>query len=143
MSTNNCGKIRCPICQGSGKVTEDAQEYVFETRDPRTNVCLICGGSGKIHNRVKLPDGVPAGAHAKATSAMSAWEKRVVQQPPTPRPVKQYARSAPATPKRELAPRETDAIFDPKYSAGQRPIYVIVVSAASDIQAIIQSIEGV
>lgn len=48
--TSTCGKIKCPICKGTGKVHEDRDMYNYETRDPRTDRCLI-------HARKKLPDG--------------------------------------------------------------------------------------
>jgi len=51
------GKMKCPICHGSGTVTENTEEYQFETRDPITSRCLVCDGSGYISPRKKLPDG--------------------------------------------------------------------------------------
>ncbi|MDD3535186.1 MAG: hypothetical protein PHC50_03455 [Candidatus Cloacimonetes bacterium] len=54
------GIITCPICQGSGKITENQEEYEFLHRDPITSRCLVCDGSGKIGVRKKLPDGRPA-----------------------------------------------------------------------------------
>jgi hypothetical protein len=54
------GSIECPICRGTGKVAENAQEYEFETRDSITSRCLICNGSGYVGAYKKLPDGTPA-----------------------------------------------------------------------------------
>ena len=52
--------MTCPICKGAGKITENTDEYEFETRSAITNRCLICDGSGKIAPRKILPNGVPA-----------------------------------------------------------------------------------
>jgi DnaJ-class molecular chaperone len=49
------GMKQCPICQGTGKVLEDSQEYEFLTRDPATNRCLHCDGKGLVGARKKLP----------------------------------------------------------------------------------------
>ena len=54
---NKDGRMPCPICNGTGNVTEDAEQYSFITREPETNVCLICNGSGRIGPRKILPDG--------------------------------------------------------------------------------------
>ena len=51
------GKMTCPICQGTGKITEDANEYEFQTRDPHSETCLTCSGTGEVAPRKKLPDG--------------------------------------------------------------------------------------
>ena len=51
------GKMICPICAGTGKITEDSQEYEFQTRDPHTQTCLTCSGTGMVPPRKKLPDG--------------------------------------------------------------------------------------
>lgn len=51
------GKMTCPICAGKGKITEDSQEYEFQTRDPHTQTCLTCSGSGLVAPRKRLPDG--------------------------------------------------------------------------------------
>lgn len=51
------GKSKCPICKGTGIVTEDSREYEFITRGPDSNRCLICNGKGYINSRQKLPDG--------------------------------------------------------------------------------------
>ena len=51
------GKMTCPICQGTGKITEDANEYEFQTRDPHSETCLTCSGTGLVPPRKKLPDG--------------------------------------------------------------------------------------
>ncbi len=57
MKTRHQGTIACPVCQGQGKLSEDPKQYDFVTRDPQTNICLICGGSGFISPRKLLPDG--------------------------------------------------------------------------------------
>ena len=57
MKTRHQGTIVCPVCQGQGKLSEDPEQYDFVTRDPQTNLCLICGGSGFIGPRKLLPDG--------------------------------------------------------------------------------------
>jgi len=51
------GKPRCPVCQGTGTVKEDAQEYEFVTRDPRTSRCMVCAGTGILNPSTKLPNG--------------------------------------------------------------------------------------
>lgn len=51
------GKMTCPICAGTGKITEDSNEYEFQTRDPHTQTCLTCSGTGEVAPRRKLPDG--------------------------------------------------------------------------------------
>lgn len=51
------GKMTCPICQGSGYIKEDSQEYEFQTRDPHTQTCLTCSGTGLVAPRKRLPDG--------------------------------------------------------------------------------------
>jgi len=51
------GKMTCPICQGTGKITEDKDEYEFQTRDPHTQTCLTCSGTGEVAPRKRLPDG--------------------------------------------------------------------------------------
>lgn len=51
------GKMTCPICAGTGKITEDSQEYEFQTRDPHSETCLTCSGSGLVAPRKRLPDG--------------------------------------------------------------------------------------
>jgi len=57
VKTRHQGTIVCPVCQGQGKLSEDPEQYDFVTRDPQTNLCLICGGSGFIGPRKLLPDG--------------------------------------------------------------------------------------
>ncbi len=51
------GKTKCPVCQGKGSLTEDAQQYEFVTRDPQTSTCLICNGTGEVGTNKKLPNG--------------------------------------------------------------------------------------
>jgi len=51
------GKMSCPICQGTGRITEDSNEYEFQTRDPHTQTCLTCSGTGLVAPRKRLPDG--------------------------------------------------------------------------------------
>lgn len=51
------GLTECPICHGSGRVTESL-DYEFVTRDPETSRCLICDGSGHVHPGKKLANGV-------------------------------------------------------------------------------------
>ena len=51
------GNMRCPVCKGKGKITENTREYEFITRDPVTSDCLVCGGTGQVGPRKKLPDG--------------------------------------------------------------------------------------
>ena len=51
------GRMTCPICQGTGKITEDKDEYEFQTRDPHTQTCLTCSGTGEVAPRKRLPDG--------------------------------------------------------------------------------------
>jgi len=53
----NNRKMQCPVCKGQGKISEDSNEYMFETREPQTNVCLICAGTGLVGARKLLPDG--------------------------------------------------------------------------------------
>lgn len=70
------GKMKCPICHGKGKITENAEEYMFETRDPETNTCLICMGTGLVGVRKVLPDGTPA-KDVKNTEDTKGTEKRL------------------------------------------------------------------
>ena len=51
------GRPKCPVCQGVGTVKEDATEYEFVTRDPMTNKCLVCNGTGILNPSTKLPNG--------------------------------------------------------------------------------------
>ena len=51
------GRMTCPICAGTGKITEDTNEYEFQTRDPHTQTCLTCSGTGEVAPRKRLPDG--------------------------------------------------------------------------------------
>ena len=51
------GAMKCPVCKGKGRITEDSEQYMFETRDPITSKCLICMGTGQVHPNKKLPDG--------------------------------------------------------------------------------------
>ncbi len=51
------GKPKCPVCHGSGLVTENAQEYEFVTRDPISSKCLVCNGTGVLNPSTKLPNG--------------------------------------------------------------------------------------
>jgi DnaJ-class molecular chaperone len=51
------GKMSCPICAGTGKLYEDSAEYEFQTRDPHSETCLTCSGTGEVGIRQKLPDG--------------------------------------------------------------------------------------
>lgn len=48
----------CPICKGTGIVSENALEYPFVTRDQIHQRCLYCNGSGNIAPNKKLPNGV-------------------------------------------------------------------------------------
>jgi len=64
------GKMSCPICQGTGRITEDSNEYEFQTRDPHTQTCLTCSGTGLVAPRKRLPDGrAVCEIEPKATSA--------------------------------------------------------------------------
>lgn len=49
------GMKQCPICHGTGKLHEDAKEYEFLTRDPRTDRCLYCDGRGYVGARKAAP----------------------------------------------------------------------------------------
>lgn len=51
------GKPKCPVCQGTGTVKEDANEYEFVTRDPISSKCLVCNGTGILNPSTKLPNG--------------------------------------------------------------------------------------
>lgn len=57
MSTKHDGKMQCPVCGGKGSIHEDADEYSFVTRDPDTNICLTCQGTGRVGPQKKLPNG--------------------------------------------------------------------------------------
>ena len=71
------GYITCPICQGKGTITEDAREYEFVTRDPKTDTCLICAGKGLLPVSAKLPDGTPASRLGKPQARLTrATDKR-------------------------------------------------------------------
>ncbi len=79
------GKMTCPICAGKGKITEDSQEYEFQTRDPHTQTCLTCSGTGEVAPRKKLPDGravcdlEPKAAKQKPKAkAPSGWDQKRV-----------------------------------------------------------------
>lgn len=79
------GKMTCPICAGTGKITEDSQEYEFQTRDPHTQTCLTCSGTGEVAPRKKLPDGravcdlEPKAAKQKPkVKVPSGWDKERV-----------------------------------------------------------------
>lgn len=71
-------KMKCPVCKGTGKITEDASEYVFETRSPQSDVCLICSGTGLIGPRKVLPDGVPAYLLAAKQSTKDLKDKHKI-----------------------------------------------------------------
>lgn len=49
--------MRCPSCQGKGKVTEDREQYDFVSRDPLTSRCHVCNGTGEVGPRKMLPNG--------------------------------------------------------------------------------------
>lgn len=71
------GYITCPICQGKGTITEDAREYEFVTRDPKTDTCPICAGKGLLPVSAKLPDGTPASRLGKPQARLTrATDKR-------------------------------------------------------------------
>jgi len=50
--------MECPVCQGKGTITEDSRHYEFHTRDPKTEKCLVCNGTGVVSPNKKLPNGV-------------------------------------------------------------------------------------
>lgn len=114
--TSTCGKIKCPICHGTGKVHENSDEYNYETRDPRTDRCLICNGSGIIHARKKLPDGQRVSELGARRAQVNKLEEDYI------------AKKGKAKAKR---------------LASLRPIYIIVVQRSGDVASIIQGIEGV
>ena len=70
------GRMTCPVCKGLGKITEDAAEHEFVTRDPQTSRCLICAGRGWIGTRTKLPNGETAGSTRRARK--SAKEEEII-----------------------------------------------------------------
>lgn len=78
------GHIHCPICKGTGTITEDAKEYEFHTRDPLTSRCLICDGSGTIGARTKLPDGTPASTLSGRSLNVSAKRMKREKKEDTP-----------------------------------------------------------
>lgn len=51
------GYSRCPVCGGSGTISESATDYEFLTRNPIDAKCLICNGTGLVNKMKKLPDG--------------------------------------------------------------------------------------
>lgn len=51
------GMTECPICGGKGKITEDTNVYDFVTRDPLTERCHICSGTGQVGFMTRLPNG--------------------------------------------------------------------------------------
>jgi hypothetical protein len=81
------GMKQCPICHGTGKLHEDAQEYEFLTRDPRTDRCLYCDGWGYVGARKAAPGtrilktegqrdrGKDAGAESGAPAAAPRTDK--------------------------------------------------------------------
>ena len=113
--TSTCGKIKCPICKGTGKVHEDRDMYNYETRDPRTDRCLICNGSGLIHARKKLPDGQRVSELRNQNTETAQLEDAYIEKT-----------------KKAKARR----------LASLRPIYIIVVQRSGDVASIIQGIEG-
>jgi hypothetical protein len=54
------GKMSCPICQGTGKLHENSEEYELHTREPHSETCLTCSGTGMVGIRQQMPDGRPA-----------------------------------------------------------------------------------
>lgn len=79
------GKMTCPICLGIGRITEDSKEYEFQTRDPHTQTCFTCSGTGEVAPRKKLPDGravcdlEPKAAKQKPKAkAPSGWDQKRV-----------------------------------------------------------------
>lgn len=51
------GRPKCPVCQGTGELSEDTHEYEFVTRDPITSKCLVCNGTGILNRATKMPNG--------------------------------------------------------------------------------------
>ena len=49
----------CPVCHGEGTITENKEEYEYQHRDPVTERCLFCDGSGYVRNAKKPPEATP------------------------------------------------------------------------------------
>lgn len=86
--------IICPICKGSGSLTEDAEIYQFVTRDPQTNTCLICAGRGWMSPNKKLPDGRKAGKVNPKPAKIPAYKKGC----PEPKPMAPHSSPLPREP---------------------------------------------
>lgn len=74
------GRTNCPICKGTGTVTEDGKVYDFETRDPQTSKCLICNGAGTLPSSKRLPNGQPQSSlrYAEARRRLNVSKKAAI-----------------------------------------------------------------
>lgn len=74
------GRTNCPICKGTGTVTEDGKVYDFETRDPQTSKCLICNGEGTLPSSKRLPNGQPQSSlrYAKTSQRLNVSKKAAI-----------------------------------------------------------------